>query len=231
MGKFWKAIKAAVGERIREEYEREIEPLRRPIRTLKEKVEREIRDTGTFGEHLLGQAPMYNPRILYHGSRRDYVDERGKALADYDFNFPLPLPNGSNYRITKFPISVYVPKGQEEKLPNLIAAEIKRLTDRGKILDFESLANDGLVEALAYEVTGGEARPARRNVFRIFGDDMRKSFYMKPAKQREPKAVGATYTILITPMIPKDGPGYAPGVGYTPSGGNGGPAPGNGTTI
>lgn len=212
MGRIWQAIRAVVKERIKEEYEREIKPFRHPLRTLGDKVGQEIRGigTGTFGEHLLGQAPMYNPAILYRGSRRDYVDERDRKIADYDFDYSFPLPNDPNYRITRFSINVYVPKGQEKKLDRLVAAELRRLTDRQEILDFEGLVYNGLVEGLAYEVTGGQAREAGRGIFRVFGDDMKKTFSMRP-KQREPKAAGATYDVIITPMIPRTGPGYAGG--------------------
>ena len=105
------------------------------------------------------------------------------------------------------------------------------MTDSGKILNFEELANVGLVEALAYQVAGGEARAARKGVFGLMGDDMRKHGPRLLAKlfpAREPRAVGATYNVIITPMIPKAGPGYAPGTGYTHPGGNGGHAKGNG---
>jgi hypothetical protein len=108
-------------------------------------------------------------------------------------------------------------------LQDAVAIALKQLTSKEEIPDLEALAQNGTVEKILYQASGGQDTAeagigySLRYIFANMRNDLSTHLkFGKPIKPPEPKATGKGYMVTIVPMIPKAGPGY------------GGPAPGTG---
>lgn len=213
MGRIWKAIKAAAREKWQED-KKEVKDVLAALRNrevpkvLKDKWYGDIRATGRFAKHYLGEEPRYDTGILSAIAPDFYVASRGRRLEDYNFEV-----------VTPFQIPVYARKGMQ--LQDAVAIALKELTDNGKIPNLEALASAGAIEKIIYQASGGQDVAAEagigysiRSMFATARNDLSRAHISKPVEPPQPKATGKAYMVTIIPMMPKTGPGY------------GGPAPG-----
>ncbi|MBI2659953.1 hypothetical protein HYX07_02230 [Candidatus Woesearchaeota archaeon] len=212
MGKIWNAIRAAAQEKWQEDKKEVREVLgalrgRKVPDVMKDKWYGDVRAIGggRFAKHYLGPEARYNTDILSALSPELYVASRGRRLEDYTFEVVPPIQ-----------IPVYVRKGTQ--LQDAVAIALKQLTSKENIPDLENLAQQGKVEKILYQASGGQDVAAEagigyslRAMFANARNDLSRTGIVKPTKGPEAKATVKAYMVTIIPMIPKAYGGPAPG--------------------
>ena len=158
-----------------------------------------------------GEQPKYGAEHLLSGRLASTIN-----ADDYDFD-----------RVPPFPISVYLPKGDEKDPIKFRDAVSRALGQWAK--DYPDL--DGILRQSAQSILyqRGSGQPDAlgvdiwtgiRSAYAHGKTDIARRGHGKPVEQPRLKATGTTYEVTIIPLIPK---------GYTPPGTGGVPAPGPGT--